>query len=176
MLNIPQLLHIAFATLSIILIRLGSGRHFAYIQYVLSLATIAQTESLDFIAHLVYTTALFACRLSGLAFYHRLCDRQRKFRLLILWAAVFLACAYLPQMFLIIFHCLPVTSLWPYEWQPDVNKYTCMQWGTVYSVNSTLSLICDLLIFTIPVLIIRSLQVPVKQKLQISLVLLPGVL
>ncbi|WPH01395.1 Hypothetical protein R9X50_00424000 [Acrodontium crateriforme] len=173
---ISWMFHISFAALSIVLIDLGSGRHYDYIIYVMPLNTVKKTETLDFIAHLLYTTALFACRCSGLAFYYRLCDRQRGFRILILCAGIFLVCAYLPQMFLIIFHCLPVTSLWPYDWQPGASDYTCLQWGTVYSVNSSFSLICDLVIFTIPVLIIRSLHLSLKRKFQISLVLLPGVL
>lgn len=162
--------------LSIILIDQGSGRHIEYIQYVLTPAQVDLTEVNDFAAHLIYTSALFVCRMSGLYFYFRICDLHDKLVFVIKCAAVFLVCVYLPQIFLIIFHCLPVTGLWPYEWQSSINDYKCITWGIVYSVNSSLSLVCDFVLFTIPVFIIKNLHINRKRKVQLSLVLLPGLL
>jgi hypothetical protein len=162
--------------LAIILINLGSGRHIEYIQYVLSESETNWTETLDFIAHLLYTSALFICRMSGLAFYLRLCQHHSKLSIAIKAGAVFLIAAYLPQMFLIIFHCSPVTSLWPYAWQPQAPNFVCLMWGTVYSVNSGLSLVCDILLFTIPIFMIHSLNISRRRKIHLSFVLLPGVL
>lgn len=131
----------------------------------------------DFAAHILYTTALFVCRLSGLAFYRRICNGRKKFIIITNIAAGFLLTAYLPQVFLLIFHCLPVTGLWPYAWQtPDVNDYTCLQWGVVYVVNSTISLVCDLIMFSIPSMIISQLMLSLKKKILLALVLFPGVL
>ena len=163
--------------LCIVLINLGSGRHIEYIQYVLTNDQTNLTEVLDFVAHLLYTTALFVCRLSGLAFYQRIIALGNRKITIAIWAATgFLIAAYLPQMFLLIFHCIPVTGLWPYGWQAEVNNFTCLQWGVVYSVNSSVSLICDLILFTIPAIIISKLQVSPKRRLVLSLILLPGVL
>lgn len=119
---------IAFVVLSIILIEQGSGRHIEYIQYVLTQAQTDSTEVNDFAAHLIYTSALFLCRLSGLAFFHRLCLRHQPLLRVIRAAAVFLVCAFLPQFFLILVHCRPVTGLWPYAWQPNADKYKCVTW------------------------------------------------
>ncbi|KAK5220288.1 hypothetical protein LTR47_011261, partial [Exophiala xenobiotica] len=55
---------LAFVVLCVILIKLGSGRHYDYIQYVMPLSRVKVTETLDFAAHIIYTTALFACRFS----------------------------------------------------------------------------------------------------------------
>ena len=158
------------------LIHLGSGRHFAYIEYVLSSSTINTTEALDFAAHIIYTTTLAICRLSGLAFYSRLTDRQQKLTWSIRAAAVFIIAAYLPQVFLIIFHCLPVTALWPYSFQPEVVKFTCLEWGTVYVTNSAISVICDLILFSLPIAIITSLHISLARKLKLSTILMPGLL
>ena len=162
--------------LCIWLIFLGSGRHIEYIQYVLQLPTTSLTEVVDFVAHILYTTALFVCRLSGLAFYRRICNGRKKFIIITNIAAGFLFTAYLPQIFLLIFHCLPVTGLWPYGWQPDVNNFVCLQWGVVYVVNSAISLVCDLIMFSIPSMIINSLMLNLKKKILLALVLFPGVL
>lgn len=134
-----------------------------------------RTQILDFAAHIVYTTALLLCRVSGLAFYHRICGLHTGFLISIYVVGTFLVVGYLPQLFLIIFHCQPVTALWPYGWEPDADQYTCLQWGLVYSVNSSISLVCDLLLFGIPLAMLKMLEMPRKRKVQLALILLPGI-
>ncbi|KAJ6011358.1 hypothetical protein N7451_002770 [Penicillium sp. IBT 35674x] len=168
-------IYVSFVVLSIVLINIGSGRHIEYIQYVLSTAAVQRTEVFDFAAHILYTTALFLCRLSGIAFYRRITARTDRLQKPILFAGPFLFAAYLPQLFLLIFHCNPVTGLWPYAWQPGVNDHKCLSWGLVYSVNSGLSLPCDVMMFTIPALLIKQLQISSDKKVKLSLVLFPGV-
>ncbi|KAK3950860.1 hypothetical protein QBC32DRAFT_6385 [Pseudoneurospora amorphoporcata] len=167
---------IAFVVLGIKLINIGSGRHYEYIMYVLTPEEVDLSEIWDFAAHIVYTIALVMCRMSGLAFYHRICGIHRGFRLAIRILMGVLVAGFLPQLFLIIFHCLPVTGLWPYDWQKDVEKYKCLQWGVVYSVNSGMSLFCDVLLFGIPLAMIWMLDLPRKRRLQLACILLPGIL
>lgn len=171
-----QIVYIVFVVLSIVLINLGSGRHIEYIQYVLSMPTVRETEVLDFVAHILYTTALFLCRLSGLAFYFRISARSSKLRLGIMIVTGIITAAYLPQIFLLIFHCKPVTGLWPYEWQVEPITYKCLSWGLVYSVNSGVSLSCDVMMFVIPGILIKELHVSFKKKIKLSIVMFPGVL
>ncbi|OQD60665.1 hypothetical protein PENPOL_c021G03932 [Penicillium polonicum] len=173
---VTLMLYIAFVVLSIILINLGSGRHLEYIQYVLSLPTVRETEVLDFVAHIIYTTALFLCRLSGLVFYFRIAARSTKLHMSIIIAVPLLFAAYLPQIFLLIFHCRPVTGLWPYEWQVEPKTYSCLSWGLVYSVNSGLSLACDMMMFAIPAALIKGLHVSLEKKIKLSIVMFPGIL
>ncbi|CAI7668844.1 unnamed protein product [Penicillium pancosmium] len=172
---LTMLFYITLVALSIVLINLGSGRHIEYIQYVLPISTVRETEVLDFVAHIIYTTALFLCRLSGLAFYYRLSARYGKLHTSVLIAAPFLFAAYLPQIFLLIFHCRPVTGLWPYAWQSEPIDYKCLSWGLVYSVNSGVSLACDVMMFIIPAILIKQLHVSKKNKIKLSLVMFPGV-
>ncbi|KAK0772168.1 hypothetical protein LTS02_018052, partial [Friedmanniomyces endolithicus] len=166
----------AFMSLCIVLIHLGSGRHLAYIQYILDNAIINTTEVLDFCAHITYTTALLTCRLSGLAFYARITEGSHRLVWTIRAAAGFIIMAYLAQTFLIIFHCLPITGLWPYSFQPEVNHYTCLQWGEVYVTNSVISLLCDMVLLAIPVSLITRLRVDSATKIRLFLVLMPGLL
>jgi hypothetical protein len=171
-----QLLQIAFIALARFLMKLGTGRHLEYIEYVLTAGQTEKSEVLDFSAHLIYTTALFVCRLSGLAFYRRLCKLHDRLLLAIKCALLVHIAAYLPQMFLIIFHCKPVTGLWPYSWEVGSADNVCLSWGLVYAVNSCLSLLCDILMFAIPVGLIRTISLPFSGKLRLYLILLPGVL
>ncbi|GLI74367.1 hypothetical protein PoHVEF18_002604 [Penicillium ochrochloron] len=172
---LTMIVYIVFVVLSVVLINLGSGRHIEYIQYVLSMPTVRETEVLDFVAHILYTTALFLCRLSGLAFYFRISARSSKLRLGIMIVAGIITAAYLPQIFLLIFHCKPVTGLWPYEWQSEPITYKCLSWGLVYSVNSGVSLACDVMMFVIPGILIKELHVSLKKKIKLSIVMFPGV-
>jgi len=143
---------------------------------VLTLPVVEDTEILDFVAHIIYTCALLVCRLSGLAFYHRICNLHDEFLLAIKVLASLMVAGFLPQLFLLVFHCLPVTGLWPYDWQPDADKYKCLQWGLVYSVNSSVSLFCDFLLFGIPIAMLWILDLPRKRKVQLAAILLPGTL
>ena len=167
---------IPFTVLSVILINLGSGRHFAYIQYVLDNVIVSRTEALDFWAHLVYTTCLLVCRLSGLAFFSRIADRQKKLTWAIRIVAGVMIALWIPQMALIIFHCIPVTAYWPYAFEVNAEKYKCLQWGIVYVTNSAISLLCDLALFTIPAIIIAQLKISKKDKLKLACIMMPGLL
>ncbi|KAK3345530.1 hypothetical protein B0H65DRAFT_208549 [Neurospora tetraspora] len=171
---------IAFVVLDTKLINIGAGRHYQYLMYVLTPEEVNLSEIWDFAAHIVYTIALLICRVSGLAFYHRICSIHRGFRLAIQILMGVLVAGFLPQLFLIIFHCLPVTGLWPYtkknNWQKDVEGYQCLPWGLVYSVNSAVSLFCDLLLFGIPLAMIWILDLPRKRRLQLACILMPGIL
>ena len=133
-------------------------------------------QVLDFWAHLIYATALFVCRMSGLAFYHRLCDRSGSLIWTVRGSAVFLVAGYIPQIFLIVFHCKPVTALWPNYFQPNVSDYECLPWVILYATNSSISILSDLILFIIPVIIILKLKTTTSKKLTLSAVLLPGVL
>lgn len=156
---------------------MGSGRHLPYIQFVVaqSNSELNRTESLDFIAHILYTTALLLCRLSGIAFYIRLLNRSKGWQILICRVgAALLVLGYIPQIVLLIVHCQPVTSLWPYGWQPEGNEYTCLAWGTVYSTNSGISLVCDILLITIAGALLANWNISTHNKLILLPILLPG--
>ncbi|OBT54500.1 hypothetical protein VE04_10293 [Pseudogymnoascus sp. 24MN13] len=169
-------IYITFIGLSIKLLKMNSGRHIEYIQYVMSNDDTNKTEVYDFVAHLIYTTALYVCRVSGLVFYMRLCDRHNTLLQCVKAAFVFMTVAYIPQMFLIIFHCLPVTGLWPYSWQPELTEFTCMPWGVVYITNSSISLVSDLVVFAIPAALVGIFRASLMMKFKLSLVLFPGVI
>lgn len=139
-------------------------------------AQLDLAQILDFWAHLVYATALFVCRMSGLAFYHRLCDRSGSLIWTVRGSALFLVAGYIPQIFLIVFHCKPVTALWPNYFQPNVNDYQCLPWVILYAANSSISILSDLILFVIPIIIILKLKTTTRKKLALSAVLLPGIL
>lgn len=167
---------IAFVGLCIELIQLGSGRHFVFIEYILLEPTIDRTQVLDFAAHIIYTTALLLCCLSALGLYRRMCTLQSTLLISIKTIVALLIVGYVPQLLLLVFHCQPVTGLWPYDFQPGYKKYTCIAWGVVYVTNSSISVFCDLLLFGFAVAILRMLAMPLRRKIRLGYFLLPGIM
>ncbi|KID82476.1 proteinrelated to integral membrane protein pth11 [Metarhizium guizhouense ARSEF 977] len=120
--------------------------------------TYSQIQALDTIAHLIYSTALVLCRISGIAFYWRLCYMDKKFLLAIKGIAAIILAGYVAQICLLIFHCLPVSMVWVFYTKEDI------------------SLASDFLLFGIPAVMLKGLQLARKQKLQLACILLPGIL
>lgn len=166
---------------------MGLARHDEYIQYVMPTSTLRYGEILDSTAYYVYMTTLLIGRLSGLAFYHRvICgsgasmppyDPHNRGPRIAIWAiaAVHLV-LYVPQMLLNVFHCMPVTESWPQEWKPAAGQYQCLDGVVIYGVGASISLFCDLLVFGIPVAMLRMLEMPKRRKLPLAGILFPGVL
>jgi hypothetical protein len=137
---------------------------------------VVKTEVLDFWAHLIYTTCLLICRLSGLAFYARVAERH----LWLTWAvritAVIIVALWIPQMALIIVHCIPLTASWPYAFEPTYGDYVCLQWGIVYVTNSVISVLCDMALFIIPAVLIKGLKITIGEKFKLIGIMMPGLM
>ncbi|KAK4962737.1 hypothetical protein LTR10_000364 [Elasticomyces elasticus] len=171
-------LYITFVGLAIATLDLGEGRHIYWIilQGMIDQNVVSKQEIMDFALHLVYNTALYCCRLSALAFFQRLSGSQKSVRLMVYIGYGVITAMYLPQMFTLIFHCSPVTALWPYDFQVESSNYKCMSWGLVYLVNGVLSLASDLMLFAIPARLISAINTDKATKAKLALILYPGVL
>ncbi|TKA77373.1 hypothetical protein B0A55_03226 [Friedmanniomyces simplex] len=171
-------LYVTYIGLAISTIDLGEGRHIFWIvlQGMIDQTVVSKQEIMDFVLHLVYNTALFCCRLSALAFFQRLSGGQKSVRLMVYVGYGVITAMYLPQMFILIFHCHPVTALWPYDFQIESSQYTCMSWGLVYLINGCLSLASDLMLFAIPARLISAIHTDKATKAKLALILYPGVL
>ncbi|KAM4064137.1 protein related to integral membrane protein pth11 [Hirsutella rhossiliensis] len=123
---------IPFAALCIELINLGTGRSIAFVRFAIDDATWVRQQIFDSIAHLVYATALVLCRISGLAFYYRICALHKGFLVAIRIIFAVLVIGYLAQMCLIIFHCKPVNMLWAPTSFEDETKFECLEWDEIY--------------------------------------------
>ena len=173
---ISFLIFIPYIVCVITAINTGAGRHVEYVWYVLDTAALLRCEILDFIVHILYTVALFMCRLSGLVFYFHICGYSSKFRIAIWILGVLLFASFMPQLMLLVFHCKPVTAAWFYSWQPGYTTHECMSWPMVYGVNAGVSLASDFVVFGIPIAMLWGLNVSRKKKVQLASILLPGVM
>lgn len=175
LISFQQLTFIPFAALCIVLVHIGAGRHIAFLGYLTDDAGYERFQIIDSVAHLIYITALMLCRVSGLAFYYRICSLHREFFMGIKIVFGILITAYLVQAGLIIFHCAPVTLLWDPTFPGDTRMDHCLMWNDVYVSSSIISLISDFFLFGIPVAMLWVLEMPQKRKVQLACILLPGV-
>lgn len=166
-------LYVAFFGMALETISLGEGRHIEWIilQGMIDQNVVSKQEIYDFALHLIYNTALFCCRISALAFFQRLSANAKGVRVLVYAGYGVMTALYLPQMFTLIFHCTPVTALWPYDFQIGSSKYTCLSWGLVYLVNGVLSVASDLMLFSIPACLIAAYKADKVARLRLALVL-----
>ncbi|KAK8923386.1 hypothetical protein VCV18_007449 [Metarhizium anisopliae] len=111
---------IPFMALCIRLIIMGAGQNPMWMYFMMDDETYTQIQALDTIAHLIYSTALVLCRISGIAFYWRLCYMDKKFLLAIKCIAAIILAGYVAQICLLIFHCLPVSMVWVFYTKEDV--------------------------------------------------------
>ncbi|KAG8409442.1 hypothetical protein J3459_017515 [Metarhizium acridum] len=170
------LVFIPFAALCIVLINLGAARNFLFEFFVMTEDEYRKVQLMDSIAHLAYSTALVLCRVSGIAFYYRICYLDKKFLLAIKIIFVIIMLGYVAQLCLIIFHCQPVNLMWAPTSEEEAEKYRCMSWYEIYTIISSISLVCDFLLFGIPAAMLKGLELPRKQKLQLACTLFPGIL
>ena len=175
---LTTLFYVAFVGLAIPLLNLGTGRHIEWIvlQGLIDPTIVARQEVWDFVIHLLYTTAMYLCRVSALLFFHRLSGHERRIRRLIGTAAAAITACYLPQMFTIIFHCAPATALWPYDFQVEASRFTCYSWGAIYLANAVLGLVADLTVFVVPGILVHLYKGNWRERVRLGLVLFPGVL
>ncbi|RCI16872.1 hypothetical protein L249_2045 [Ophiocordyceps polyrhachis-furcata BCC 54312] len=171
---ISLIIFIPFAIVCTEMIRLGSGRPFTFRSLILPDKQFDMTQTLDTISQILYATALMTCRASGLAFYHRICALYNEFLIIIKFIFCIIFLGYLAQMSLIIFHCLPVTTLWGPSPKKD---FRCISWLEVQTVTATISFLCDLLVFGIPLAMLRVLKsMDRKRKIQLSCIFFPGIM
>ncbi|RDA84112.1 hypothetical protein CP532_1485 [Ophiocordyceps camponoti-leonardi (nom. inval.)] len=171
---ISLIIFIPFAIVCTEMIRLGSGRPFTFRSLILPDEQFDMTQTLDTISQILYATALMTCRASGLAFYHRICALYNEFLIIIKFIFCIIFLGYLAQMSLIIFHCLPVTTLW----EPSPRKdFRCVSWLEVQTVTATISFLSDLLVFGIPLAMLHVLKsMDRKRKIQLSCIFFPGLI
>ncbi|KAM4061669.1 integral membrane protein pth11 [Hirsutella rhossiliensis] len=166
---------IPFAALIIHLILQGAGRPPTFVAFVMTDETFDRNQIIDCIAHLVYSTTLLLCRLSGLAFYYRICALHKEFLVALRIILAIMSMGYLVQIFIIVFHCKPVTLVWKPVEEEDTQTYRCLTFMEVYGTISGISLASDFLLFGVPLAMLKILDMPRRRKIQLACILLPGI-
>jgi len=119
---------------------------------------------------LVYTAGLWVCRISGLAFYARLCKDVAHFKIYMWCAFAFVTAIFIAQFLVLALQCIPLKALW------HDGPGKCMSIKFTFISTAASTIVCDSIILLIPVRIVWGLKMTRRRKVLLLMVLLVGVL
>jgi hypothetical protein len=119
---------------------------------------------------LVYHANLWLVRISGLAFYARVCNNAPAFRFHMWIAFGFVTAVFICQFLILALQCIPLKSLW------GDGPGKCLSIRATFISTATMTIVCDALVLLIPFRVIWGLQTDLRRKLILAFVLLFGVL
>lgn len=157
---------VAIMALVLEIINLGCGLH---IWAIPPLMLVSMFKHL-YAVQLIYTTALWLCRISGLAFYSRLCKDVTRFRMHMWLASIFVTAVFITQFLILALQCIPIQALW------HDGPGQCMTTRASFISTGAMTITCDSIILLIPVRIIWDLKMNRRRKSLLAGTLLVGVL
>ncbi|EAW09305.1 uncharacterized protein ACLA_035080 [Aspergillus clavatus NRRL 1] len=121
----------------------------------------------SFANQLVYNPCLTMIKISILLFLRRLESRSTVVNLLIWSSIVVTVLLFVIVLFIDIFQCTPVA----YLFDPTIEGGSCIHQAAFYVSTAATNLFTDLLVLVIPILITWSLQMPVRRKVAVCIIL-----
>lgn len=119
---------------------------------------------------IVYNIAVCMTKISILLQYNRIFNNTI-LRKIIVTGLGFLTCWGITLSFLLPMVCMPVAAFW----DPNVEG-VCLDNATIWYVMAGVNVVTDFTIFTMPIPVISSLQLPKKQKAMLLIVFTLGIL
>lgn len=113
-----------------------------------------------------YTTALPLAKISILAFYLRVFEQQRTFKILVYATAIFVAAYATSGIAVIIFSCNPIAASWDLA-LAALPTTTCVNRPKNYLAQASLNIISDIFIVLLPAPLVWKLQMPLRQRLSL---------
>ncbi|KKY20014.1 putative pth11-like integral membrane protein [Phaeomoniella chlamydospora] len=141
-------------------VRYGTGRHLS------SLAPNEYPHALKplYASVPIYNASLSITKCSLLLQYLRLFPSQKVRRTC--WIVLGIVIAYgIYAVFVVLFMCTPVK----YFWDKSI-KGTCLNNSAVYFSTASFNIISDIVIICIPIPVVKSLQLPKRQKIGLGLI------
>ncbi|KAJ6018999.1 hypothetical protein N7522_001066 [Penicillium canescens] len=127
-------------------------------------------EQWNYVNQLVYNPALTVVKLSILLFLRRLESQSRVVNGLIWGAMAFIVGLFIATLFVDIFQCRPIA----YVYDMSIPDGTCIDQGGFYVSTAALNLLTDLVVLSIPIIITWSLQMPLRRKIAVCVILCLG--
>jgi hypothetical protein len=118
----------------------------------------------------VYNVAVCLTKISILLQYKRIFSNTI-LKKIIIFGLCFLTCWGITLSFLLPMVCMPVAAFW----DPNVKGF-CLDNATIWYVMAGVNVVTDFAVFTMPIPVISSLQLPKKQKAMLLIVFTLGIL
>ncbi|KAI9792156.1 MAG: hypothetical protein M1816_002696 [Peltula sp. TS41687] len=164
LMGVAAVVSVATIAMCIHVINLGAGRHME----ALSPPELARLYKSLVGLQLIYHINLWVCRISGIAFYSRLCKNAGRSSMYMWMAFAFVTAVALAQFLILGLQCIPLKALW------RDGPGQCLTQYAVFISTASMTIICDSLVLLIPLRIIWGLKMNPKRKLVLGFVLLIG--
>ncbi|KAJ5288664.1 hypothetical protein N7478_001694 [Penicillium angulare] len=119
---------------------------------------------------LLYNPCLTLIKLSILMFLRRLDSRSRVVQILIWISLAVIISLFIAVLFVDIFQCHPIA----YNWDMTIKGGKCIEQGAFYVSTAALNLFTDLMVISIPIIITSRLQMPLRRKIAVCIILCLG--
>jgi hypothetical protein len=124
----------------------------------------------NFVNQIVYNPSLTIVKLSILVFLRRLESQSRVVNGLIWGAMAFVIGLFVATLFVDIFQCTPVAYVYDFT----IAGGKCIDQGGFYVSTAALNLFTDLVVLSIPIIITWNLQMPMRRKIAVCIILCLG--
>lgn len=134
---------------------------------------IQQAGIIAFVAKITFTCAATATRLSLICFYYRLIRDTgiAWFRKVLHASVAWVIAVFITFVALVVFQCSPVEYYWVY---PQLDHGSCLSEGKITLAAGIINCVSDLLVTVLPIPIIWQLQMPIKQRIGVCILLCLG--
>lgn len=120
----------------------------------------------------LYFAAQSMVKISLISLYYRIFGVDRRFRIVSLVAGVVVIAWWISCIFPTIFACIPVDAFW----DPTITDKRCIDQRAFGTANGAFNLVTDIMVLTLPLPMVWSLQFNVRKKLLVSAAFLVGAL
>lgn len=124
----------------------------------------------NFVNQLLYNPTLTLVKLSILMFLRRLESHSRTVNTLIWTSLAIVIGLFVAVLFVDIFQCRPIAYV--YDLSIPDGKY--IDQGTFYVSTAAINLFTDLMVLSIPIIITWNLQMPLRRKVAVCVILCLG--
>jgi hypothetical protein len=125
--------------------------------------TVCADESTAYIATLFWGLELLLVKFSILCLYLRIFPNVWLTRAVFVFMA-FTACFTLPLIGLAAFQCIPIHAIWNLEERANAK---CVDWIAVLRLTVVYEIIAEVVLFSLPIPIVWSLQMKTSKKIQL---------
>ena len=131
---------------------------------------LTRTKQWNFANQILYNPALTVIKLSILLFLRRLDSRSRVVKYLIWSSFAVVISLFITVLLVDIFQCHPVA----YVYDTTIPGGRCINQGAFYVSTAALNLFTDIMVLSIPVIITARLQMPLRRKIAVCIILCLG--
>lgn len=157
---------------------LGLGKHF--LAMLMDPFKYMEFAKILFVHSIIIMVALSTVKISIAVFLLRLSDKSGWYAKFLYGVVVFIILMTLGCAFTLIFQCLPVEAAWDYRLRPfpfgtgNAKCYSMIVFRNLGLMNSSFNIVTDVLFATLPIPLIWQLQLNLRTKISLILVLSLG--